>query len=154
LTWDLDPGRWAIVVMNADGSADVSADIEVGGKFDLIASIAAGLLLGGLVLLGLGVVMIVKGAGGLSDSGSDDASSSGLTPPPALPVNYLVDRDAYPVRLEGHLDPALSRWQWLVKWFLAIPHFIVLVFFCDAAASAADQQRTCRNRRTRAHPAV
>src|SRR4051794_41823156 len=34
----------------------------------------------------------------------------------------------YPLRLEGDLSPALSRWLWLVKWFLAIPHFIVLFF--------------------------
>lgn len=35
---------------------------------------------------------------------------------------------AYPVRLDGELDPNLSRWMWLVKWILAIPHFIILVF--------------------------
>ncbi len=35
---------------------------------------------------------------------------------------------AFPLRLTGELDPDVGRWQWLFKWLLAIPHFIVLVF--------------------------
>jgi len=35
---------------------------------------------------------------------------------------------SYPLSLKGELTEPLSRWLWLVKWFLLIPHFIVLIF--------------------------
>ncbi len=34
----------------------------------------------------------------------------------------------YPMRVEARFDTRLSRWRWLVKWLLAIPHYVILVF--------------------------
>jgi hypothetical protein len=43
-------------------------------------------------------------------------------------MNEHAAPSVYPLQVEGELDDHLSRWRWLVKWVLVIPHVIALVF--------------------------
>lgn len=40
--------------------------------------------------------------------------------------------NVYPVLVDATLQPRLSRWLWLVKWVLVIPHLVVLAFLWAA----------------------
>ena len=42
--------------------------------------------------------------------------------------------NSHPLIVTGRLDEPLSRWRWLVKWLLALPHWIVLLFLWLAFA--------------------
>lgn len=115
IEWDLEQGRWAVVVMNADASSGVTVDASAGAETDLLIWVAIGLLAGGLIL---GVIAIAVIVAAVVSSGE---------PAPVAP-EAAGEFGPYPVLVEGHIDPDLSRWQWLVKWLLAIPHFVVLAF--------------------------
>ena len=124
VTWSVRSGHWSAVLMNADGSPGVTADVEVGTKAGFVFPLALGLAGLGLVLLTGGVVLIVAAVtgGGSVGSGAEPAGASTGSDPGQYPGRGT------PVTLSAALDPALSRWKWLVKWFLAIPHFVVLLF--------------------------
>jgi hypothetical protein len=40
----------------------------------------------------------------------------------------MIDAKNYPAQLTGEITPPVSRWMWLVKWLLIIPHSIILYF--------------------------
>lgn len=46
---------------------------------------------------------------------------------------------AYPVRVTGRYDHDLSRWLWLIKLVLVVPHAIVLVGLWIGALFATPQ---------------
>ncbi|MFJ6003813.1 DUF4389 domain-containing protein [Arthrobacter sp. NPDC092385] len=133
ITADLRAGSWAVVVMNADGSPGGTVDLQAGFRSSLFAPIGMTLLLAGALFLVVGVPLVLAGAVGLG-RGLDPSRSSMRDPDRMLEgQRHRTDsgdpaRDVlpYPARLTGYLQPGLSRWLWLVKWFLAIPHAVVL----------------------------
>lgn len=158
ISWDIRTGDWAVVVMNADASPGVDVALRAGARSEFLGPLALGLFLGGGFLLLIGVLLVVAGVIGLGRSatppgaagpgaagpvaGGPDAGGPGpaagvggaslAAAGAASPVGQAQpgpdEARPYPARLTGMIDPQLSNWMWLVKWFLAIPHVIVLAF--------------------------
>ena len=58
VTWPVESGRWSAVVMNADGSPDVSVAVSIGARVPWLHWVAIGLLAaGGLLLVGAGFLI-------------------------------------------------------------------------------------------------
>jgi Domain of unknown function (DUF4389) len=62
LSWPMTGGNWIAVAMNADGSRQVNVRVNVAAEFPELAPIAAGLLIGGFIFLGLSIVLILTSA--------------------------------------------------------------------------------------------
>ncbi len=56
LDWDVEDGDWSVVVMNADGSRGVDAEVEAGAKVPFLAEI-------GWTATGTGAVLLIVAAG-------------------------------------------------------------------------------------------
>jgi hypothetical protein len=59
VSWQLATGDWTVVVMNADGTAGVHADLDLGGTLPVLRGATIGLFVGGGLLLVGGVLLVV-----------------------------------------------------------------------------------------------
>jgi hypothetical protein len=62
LTWGVEPGRWAVVVMRPDGSRGVSAELAAGAKLPALLWASTGLAVLGLLILSGAAALIYSGA--------------------------------------------------------------------------------------------
>ncbi|MGI9594701.1 MAG: DUF4389 domain-containing protein [Acidimicrobiales bacterium] len=131
LEWEAQSGRWAVALMNADGSSGLAADVNVGIRSAAFLPVTLALIGIGAVLSAVAAGLIIFGGVGLgSKQPPEGAETPGYQPvagPRPSPSGRLQD-PAYPLAINATLDPELSNWQWLVKWILAIPHMIILAF--------------------------
>jgi len=77
LEWDVEDGDWSVVVMNADGSRGVNAEVEAGAKVPFLSEI-------GWTAAGTGAVLLIAAAGllvlGIRTPRNRSGAGAGLAP--------------------------------------------------------------------------
>jgi hypothetical protein len=80
LEWDVEDGDWSVVVMNADGSRGVNAEVKAGAKVPFLSEI-------GWTAIGSGAVLLLAAAGllvlGIRTPRRRSGAGTDLTPGPA-----------------------------------------------------------------------
>ncbi len=74
LEWELENGKWKLVLMNADGSRGIRTDVEAGAKIGILLPIGIGLIVAGVVgLIVTAVLLTVAVRLGRSKNGTAPA---------------------------------------------------------------------------------
>lgn len=125
LEWTPTSGDWVVVVMNADASAGVYVAGRAGVHVPYLDVVAWTLLGIGIVLGALAALLVTHGARGTqreprspAELGTRDAAATSATP--AQPAR------SHATTLSVAVDGEPSRWLWIVKWILLVPHAICL----------------------------
>ena len=90
LTWKMRDGDWSVVLMNADGSRGVTADVDLGAKLSFLLWVGIGLLIGGAFVVGGSAGLAVLAArrpptGAVPAPASPGPDASPAPEPPARP---------------------------------------------------------------------
>jgi hypothetical protein len=83
-------GDWSVVLMNANGSRGVTADVDLGAKLSFLLWVAIGLLIGGVLVTGGSTVLVVLAARTprsprAPPKPATESREPGSTPAPELP---------------------------------------------------------------------
>lgn len=115
LDWQLEPGTYRTVFMNADASPELDIDVTLGVMVPWLFGLGVGLLVAAVFLLLAGTVLII-----FAVRGSRRPSPNGDEAPPhdRYPVSLLVD---YPER-------NLNRLTTFFRPIVALPILFILAF--------------------------
>ena len=100
LEWEVEGGEWTAVVMNADASKGVGILLTAGLHVEALLAIAIGLIVLGVIIGTLAALALVWATRG---------PRAEVEAVPAAAPAFGAVATPYPVVVEGHLDPRLSR---------------------------------------------
>ena len=103
VTWKVREGDWSVVLMNADGSRGVVADVDLGAKLSFLLWVAIGSLIGGVLVIGGSTALIVLAARTRHPPPAPSVPPTAAHPSSSAPPTELPDRstEEHPAQLNA-----------------------------------------------------